>query len=126
MRKATSMRELSRDDQDIMIDAEETKMADKIDNFLQTVKEQQESLAKMLEQRRMRRPSGMSSTKQTVVSHGNLTRKRSNTSSLNNTKAKVNSWISRPPNKSIEARRKPANQNNLDELIWHSHKLDDF
>ena len=112
MRKATSMRELSRDDQDIMIDAEETKMADKIDNFLQTVKEQQESLAKMLEQRRMRRPSGMSSTKQTVVSHGNLTRKRSNTSSLNNTKAKVNSWISRPPNKSIEARRKPANQNN--------------
>ena len=113
MRKATSMRELSRDDQDIMFDAEEIKMADKIDNFLQTVKEQQESLAKMLEQRRMRRPSGMSSTKQTVASNTNMTRKRSNTSSLNNTKAKVNSWISRPPNKSLESKRKPATQSSF-------------
>ena len=47
MRKASSMKELNNleNDRDILVKSEdESKMADKIDNFLQTVKEQQEAL----------------------------------------------------------------------------------
>ena len=100
---------------------EETKMADKIDHFLQTVKDQQQALAKMLEQRKIKRTTsngirgvvspappmmmGGSGTFKSTASNVGMNRKRSNNSHTT-VNSKVNSWISRPPNmKSFEARR---------------------
>ena len=102
-------------------------MADKIDHFLQTVKDQQEALAKMLEQRRNKRttsngvrgvmspapPMMGGSTSKSTASNVGMNRKRSNNSNAT-VNSRVNSWISRPPNmKSFESRRTRSARMNI-------------